>query len=136
MVKGQGPGPIFRVGDDGRPGVVGAFRGTGRSGQEDRRNGVETRVPGRIGVRAELADELDVERGLFAGFPNGGGFERLAVIDETARQGPARRRVLSLDEDDAPEPAPGHDLDDDVDRRERIAELAAGHFRGRPSGPF
>lgn len=127
MVEGQRPGSVTGIRDDGRPGVVGAFRGAGRPGQEDRRDGVETRVPGRIGIGAELADELDIERRLFAGFAHGRGFERLAVVDKAPRQGPARRRVPPLDQDDAPDPASGHDLDDDVDRRERIAELSAGH---------
>lgn len=127
MVEEQRPRPVPRIGDDGRQGVVAASRRAGGPGQEDRRDGVEARVAGRIGVGAELADELDLERGLLAGFPHRGGLERFAVFDEAARQRPAVRRVLPFDEDDAPDPPAGGDLDDDVDRRVGIPVLAAGH---------
>ena len=127
MVKGQRKAPVAGIDDDRGLGIVGAL-GIARSpGEEDRRDRVETGIAGRVRVSAELADELDIERGLLAGFPDGGGFERFAVFDEAARQRPAGRRVLPLDDDDPPPPAAVHDLDDDVDGRERIAELGAGH---------
>jgi hypothetical protein len=88
---------------------------------------VETGVPGRVGVGAELADEADLEAGLFAGFADGGRFERLPVVHEPARQRPAMRRIPAFDQDDAPDPASRYDLDDDVDRGEGIPVLAAGH---------
>lgn len=127
MIEGQRPAAVAGIGDDGRPGVVAAPGPARGPGQEDRRDGVEARVPGRVRVGPELAEELDIERGLFAGLPDGGRLERLAVVDEAAGQRPAGRRVLPLDEDDAPAPAAVHDLDDDVHRGERVAELAAGH---------
>ena len=127
MIEGERPGAVTRVGDDGRTRIVGAFRRPRGPGQEDRRDGMEARIARRIGVAAELADELDVERGLLAGLPNGGGFERFAVIDEASRQRPAGRRIPPLDEDDAADPPAGRDLDDDVDRGKGVAEPAAGH---------
>ncbi len=127
MVKGQRKAPVAGIDDDRGLGIVGAL-GIARSpGEEDRRDGVEARVAGGVRVSAELADELDVERGLLAGFADGGGFERLSVFDEAARQRPTGRRVLPLDDDDPPPLAAVHDLDDDVDGRERIAEPRAGH---------
>ena len=127
MIERQRPAPVAGVGDDGPPGVVGAPGPPRGPGQEDRRDGVEARVPGRVRVGAELADKLDVERGLLAGLAHGGGLERLAVFDEAAGQRPAGRRVPALDEHDAPPPPALPDLDDDVDGGEGIAELAAGH---------
>ncbi|GEM_PF-2488667 len=137
MIEGQRPAPVAGVGDDGPPGVVGAPGPSLGPGQEDRRDGVAARVPGRVRVGAELADELDVERGLLAGLAHGGGLERLAVIDEAAGQRPAGRRVPALDEHDAPPPPAFPDLYDDVDGGEGVAELAAGHgvgFRGHCRG--
>ena len=46
---------------------------------------MEARVPRGIGVRAQLADEPDVERGLLAGLPHGSRLERLSIVDEAAR---------------------------------------------------
>ena len=139
MVEGQRPAPVAGVGDDGPPGVVASPGAAGRPGQEDRGDGMEARVPGRVRVGPELAEELDLEPRLLARFPDGGRFERFAVIDEAARQGPAGRGIAALDEDDAPPAAAGHDLDDDVDRRERIAVLTAGHegsgFQAHCRGP-
>ena len=87
---------------------------------------MEARVPRRVGVRAELAEELDVERGLLAGLADGRRLEGLAVFDEAAGEGPAGGRVLPFDQDDTAAPAV-HDLDDDVDRGERVPVLRAGH---------
>jgi len=134
MVEGESERPVAGVDDDGRPGVVGPLGPARRPGQKDRRDGVETRVPRRVGVGAELADELDLERGLFAGFPDGRRFERLAGLDEAAGEGPAGGRVLPLDQDDAPPPPAVHDLDDDVDGRERVSVLVSGHGALRSSG--
>ncbi len=77
----------------------------------------------------ELAEELDVERSLLAGLADGRLLERLAVVDETAGQGPAGRRVLALDEDDAARFPAGPDLDDDIDRGYGVPELLSSHFR-------
>lgn len=139
MVEGERPAAVPGIGDDGRPGVVAALGPTRRPGQEDRGNGVDPRVPGRVGIDADLTDEFDLEGGLFAGFSHGRGLDGLAVVDEAAGQRPAGRRVFPFDEDDALDPPAGQDLDDDVDRRERVAELAAGHGRkhlhGHSRGP-
>jgi hypothetical protein len=88
---------------------------------------MEARVASGVGVGVELAEEVDVERCLLPGFPDRGRFERLAVIDETAGQGPSGRGVLALDEDDAPHVPAIHDLDDDVDRRHGVAEFLLRH---------
>lgn len=133
MVKGERPRPVAGIDDDRRPGVVGAARPARGPGEEDRRDRVETRVARRIGIRAELADELDVEGGLLTGLPDRGRLEGFAVIDEAAGQGPAGGRILALDEDDAAAFPAVHDLDDDVDRGERVPELAAGHRWSQPS---
>ena len=127
MVEGETPRPVMGIEDDRGLGIVGPARLTPGPGQEDRRDGVEAGVPRRVGVGAELAEELDVERGLFTGLPDRRRLEGLAVIDEAAGQGPAGGRVLALDEDDAAAPPAGHDLDDDVDRGERIPVFGAGH---------
>ncbi len=127
MVEGQRPAPVAGVDDDGRPGVVDAPGLARGPGQEDRRDRMEARVPGRVRVGAQLPDELDVEGGLLAGLSDRGRLKRFAVIDEAAREGPAGGRVLALDEDAAAAPAAVHDLDDDVDRGERVPVLRAGH---------
>lgn len=133
MIEGEGQAPVAGIEDDGRSGVVGAPGKALGPGQEDRRDGVEPGVPRRIGIGAQLAEELDVERSLLAGLPDGGGFERLAVLDEAAGQGPSGRGVLPFDEDDTAAPSAAVDLDDEVDGRDRIAELGARHREDRPS---
>lgn len=133
MVEGERPGAVAGVGDDGPLGVVGAPGLAPGPGHEDGRDGVEARVPRGVRIGAELSEEIDLERGLFAGLPAGGRLERLAVLDEAAGQGPPGRRVAALDEDDAPAAA-APDLDDDVDGRDGIAELGAGHGDARSSG--
>ena len=131
MVEGQRPPAVAGVGHDRPAGVVAAAGAARGPGHEHGRDRVQAGVAGGIGVRPELAEELDLEPGLLAGFAHGGRFEGLAVVDETAGQGPAGRRIPALDEDDAPAAAAGRDLDDDVDGRDGIAELGAGHgFRG------
>jgi len=136
VIESERPAPVAGIGHDGRPGVVGAPGNALGPGDEHRRDRVLARVPVRIGVGPELADELDLKRCLLAGFPDGGRFERLAVVDETAGQGPAGGRVLPLDEDDAA-PLPGApDLDDDVDGRNGIAEAGAGHDVLVSAGPL
>ncbi len=129
MVEGQRQAPVAGIEDDGPLGVVGAPGFAGGPGQEDRRDRVEARVPAGIRIRAQLPDEHDVEGGLFAGLADGGRLERLAVVDEASRQRPAGRRVPAFDEDDAAAPPAGHELDDDVDGRERIAVLRVSHRR-------
>lgn len=129
MVKGQGKAPVAGIDDDRGLGVVSAL-GIARSpGEEDSRDRVEAGIAGGIRIGAELADELDLERRLLAGLADGGGLERLAVFDEAARERPAGRRVLPLDDDDPPPLTAIHDLDDDIDGRERVTELGAGHFQ-------
>ena len=130
MVEGERPRPVAGVEDDRPAGVVRAPGFACRPSHEDRRDRVEARVARRVRVSAHLAEELDVERGLFAGLAAGGRFERLAVLDEPAGQGPAGRRVLALDEDDARPAAAAPDLDDDIDGRDGAAELGAGHRWG------
>ena len=133
MIEREGQAPVAGIEDDGRSGVVGAPRKAHRPGQEDRRNGMEPGVPRRIGIGAQLAEEFDIERGLFAGLPDSRRLERFAILDEAAGQGPAGRGVLPLDEDDTAAPLAVGDLDDDVDGRERIAELVSRHREDRPS---
>jgi len=131
VVEGQRPPAVAGVGHD-RPAGGGGAAGAARSpGHEHGRDRVQAGVAGGIGIRPELADELDLEPGLLAGLAHGGRFAGLAVVDETAGQGPSGRRVAALDEDDAAPAAAGRDLDDDVDGRHGIAELGSGHgFRG------
>jgi hypothetical protein len=136
VVESERQAPVAGVEDDRRPGVVGAFGSALGPGHEHRRDRMETGVPRRVRVRAQLAEELDVERGLLAGFANGGRLERLAVLDKTAGERPAGWRVPPLDEDDTPSAAPVHDLDDDVDGRDRVAELGTGHRMIGLSPPF
>lgn len=88
---------------------------------------MEARVASGVGVGVELAEELDVERCLLAGFANGRLLERLAVVDEAAGKGPAGRRVFPFDEDDAPFFPAVHHLDDDVDGGDGVAEFRARH---------
>ena len=73
-------------------------------------------------------DQPDFERGLFLGLPDGRLLERFPVIDEAAGQGPARGRVLALDQDDAVFPPFILDFDDQIDRRGRIAIRLARVF--------
>jgi len=127
VVEGERPRPVAGIEDDGPAGIVGAARLARRPGHEDRRDRVEARVARGVRVGAQLAEELDRERGLFAGLAAGGRFERLAVLDEAAGEGPAVGRVPPLDEDDARPAAAAPDLDDDIDGRDGIAELRAGH---------
>ena len=101
MIESERPAPVAGIDHDGRPGVVGGLRDSLGPGDEHRRDRVQARVPVRSGVGPELAEELDRKRRLLAGFPDGGRFERLAVVDEAAGQRPAGGRVLPLDEDDA-----------------------------------
>lgn len=136
MVEGQRKGPVPGIENEDGPGIVGRFRLAPGPGDEHGRDGVKTRVPRGVGVGAELADELDLERGLFAGFPHGGRLERLAVVDESARQGPAGRRVPALDEDDARLFPAVHDLDDDVDGGYGIAEFPPIHLHAHWTHPI
>ena len=127
MVESERQAPVAGVEDDRRPGVICAFRIALGPGHEHRRDRMAARVARRVRVGAQLAEELDVERGLLAGFADRGRLERFAVLDETAGEGPAGGRVPPLDEDDTPSAASVHDLDDDVDGRDRVAEFGTGH---------
>jgi len=131
MVEGQPKAPVPGIRDDRGPRIVRGLRLALAPGDEHRRNGVEPRVPRRVGVGVELAEEFDVERCLLAGLADGRLLERLAVVDETAGQGPAGGRVLALDEDDAARFPAVHDFDDDVDRRHGATELRATHSLSR-----
>jgi len=128
MVEGQMQAPVPGVDDDRGPRVVGGRRRALSPGDEHRRNGMETRVASGVGVGVELAEELDVERCLLAGLADGRRLERLAVVDEAAGQGPAGRRVLSLDEDDAPPFPAVHHFDDDVDGGDGVSEFLTAHL--------
>jgi hypothetical protein len=132
MVESQGNIARPRVDHRRVSGVVaGLWRALG-PGDKYRRYRVQPGVSRGIGVGVELAEELDVERGLFAGFPDRGRFERLTVADEAAGQSPAGRGVLALDEDDAPPMPAVHDLDDDVDSGHGVAEFLTAHLAARP----
>jgi len=131
MVEGQMQAPVPGVDDDRGPRVVGGRRRALSPGDEHRRNGMETRVASGVGVGVELAEELDVERCLLAGLADGRRLERLAVVDEAAGQGPAGRRVLSLDEDDAPPFPAVHHFDDDVDGGDGVSEFLTAHLAAR-----
>jgi len=132
MVEGQRHVYSFRVDKADTAGVIGRSGDAGRPGDKDGRHGMKARVAPRVGVGVELAGELDLERRLLPGFPDGGRLQGLSVIDEAAGKRPAEGRVLSLDEDDLrPAPADAH-LDDQVDRGHRVAGLLeGGHFSGR-----
>jgi hypothetical protein len=127
VVEGERQAPVAGIDDDRRPGVVAAAGPAFGPGHEDRRDRMEAGIARRVGIGAELAQELDLERGLLSGLPDRGGLEGFAVLDEAAGKGPAGGRVLSLDEDDARPPAAVPDLDDDIDGRDGVAELGAGH---------
>lgn len=127
MVEGQPKAPVPGIDDDRGPRVIGGPRGALSPGDEHHRNGVKARVASGIGVGAELTEELDIERCLLTGLADGRRLERLAVIDKAAGQGPAWRRVLPIDEDDAPRLPAVHDFDDDVDGGHGVAELRARH---------
>jgi len=127
VVESQGNIAIPGVDHRRVSGVVAGLRCAFGPGDEHRRYRVQPGISRRIGVDVELAAELDVERCLLARFPDRGRLERLAVIDETAGQGPTGRGVLALDEDDAPPFPAGHDLDDDVDGGHGVSELRARH---------
>lgn len=130
MVEGQQPAAVAGVGHDRPAGIVAAPGEARGPGHEHGRDRVQAGISRGVGIGPELADELDLERGLLTGLPHGGRFEGLPVVDEAAGQGPAGRRVAAFDEDDAPAAASGRDLDDDVDGRHGIAELGAGHGFG------
>jgi len=131
MVEGQRQAPVPGIDDDRGPRVIGGRRRALGTGDEYRRNGMETRVASGVGVGVELAEELDVERCLLAGLADGCLLERLAVVDEAAWKGPAGRRVLAFDEDDtSPFPAV-HDFDDDVDGGHGVAEFLTAHLAAR-----
>lgn len=132
MVEGQPPAAVAGVEKDGLAGVIAASGIARGPGHEDRRDGVEAGVARGVRIGAELRDQLDVERRLLAGLPDGGRFEAFAVVHEAPGEGPARGRVFALDENDAAASAPVHDLDDDVDGREGVARRAAGHGVDRP----
>lgn len=134
MVEGQRKRPVAGIDDPRLLGVVARFGSPLGPGHEDRRNGVETGVPGGVGVGPQLADELDLERGLLAGLPDGGLLEGFAVLDEPAGQGPAGRRVAPLDQDDTTDPTAVHGLDDDVHGGQGVSESGSPHrfLLGRP----
>jgi hypothetical protein len=136
MVKGERLGPVTGIEDDRPAGVVGAPGLARCSGHEDRRDRMEARVARRVRVGAHLAEELDVEQGLFAGLAAGGRLERFAVFDKAPGEGPAEGRVPPLDEDDPRPAGAAPDLDDDIDGRNGIAELGAGHRRCSFRGHF
>lgn len=114
------------------PGVVAGPRDPPGPGDEDRRHGVEAGVPVRVRIGVELTEVFDLERDLLPGLPPGGLLERLPIVDEPARQGPARRRVLPFDEDDPRGLAAAGHLDDDVHGGHGIPELSMVlHVAGR-----
>jgi len=131
MVESQKRAPVPEIDNDRGPRVVTGFRRAFGPGDEHRRYRVQPGVSRGIGIGMELAEDLDCERCLLAGFPDRGRLERLAVFDEAAGQGPAGRRVLALDKDDAPHLPAVHDFDDDVDGRHGVAEFLTAHLDAR-----
>jgi hypothetical protein len=136
VVEGQAEAAVAGVDDGHRPGVVAGPRLAAGPGEEDRRDRVQARVASRIGIGPELAQELDLERGLFAGFPDGRRLERFPVIHEAAGKRPAGRGIPALDENDAPSLAAVPDLDDDVDGGHGIAVFLAAHGFTGGTPPF
>jgi hypothetical protein len=134
MVEGQSKAPVAGIDDRRGPGVVAGLRRACGPGDEDRRDGVEARVPPGVGIGEKLAEELDLERCLLAGLADRGRLERLAVVDEAAGEGPAGRRALALDQDDAALRSAVPDLDDDVDGGHGVAVSFAAHSVTRPGG--
>lgn len=88
MVEGD-VGRQIRVVEKVDPlGVAAGLRLTVAPGDEYDRGRVAAGIPLGVGINVELADELHVEAGFFAGFADGGFFDRFADIDETAGQRP------------------------------------------------
>jgi len=142
VVEGQREGRFGRVDHPGPAGVIAALGHAAGRGDENGRDGVQARVAVWVRVGVELAAELDVEAGFLAGLADRGRLERFAVVDEASRKGPARRRVLPLDQDDSPVSGRRLDFDDDVHGRDgfpvcvprgsfRHAKVIVG-FAGRP----
>ena len=131
MVESQGNIARPRVDHRRVSVVVAGLRRALGPGDKYGRYRVQPGVSRGVGVGVELTDELDVERGLLAGFPDRGRFERLAAADEAAGQSPAGRGVLALDEDDAPLMPATHDLDDDVDGGHGISGFLTAHLAAR-----
>lgn len=136
MVEGQAESAVAGINDGHRTGVVAGPRLAAGPGDEDRRDRVQARIAPRIGVGPELAEELDLERGLFAGFPDGRRLERFPVLHEASGKRPSGRGVPALDEDDAPTLPAVPDLDDDVDRGHGIAVFSAAHDCTIVTRPF
>ena len=53
----------------------------------------------RGGIGMELAFQINIQAGLFAGFPDRGALHGLAHIHESSRQGPARWRIAAPHQD-------------------------------------
>ena len=131
MVEGQRQAPVPGIDDDRGPRVVAGLRRAFGPGDEYRRYRVQPGVSRGVGVGMELAEKLDVERGLLAGLADRGRLERLAAVDEAAGQGPAGRRIFSFDKDDALPFPVGHDLDDDIDGGHGVTEFLTAHLAPR-----
>jgi hypothetical protein len=136
VVEGQAEAAVAGIDDGHRSGVVAGPRLAAGPGDEHRRDGVQTRVAPRIGIGPELAEQLDLERGLFAGFPDGRRLERFPVIHEAPGKRPAGRGISALDENDAPSLPAIPDLDDDVDGGHGIAVFLAAHGFTGETRPF
>ena len=123
MIERQGLRQAPGIDDLRFPGVVGRAGSSSGPGDEDRRDRVLPGVSAGVRVTVELAHELDVERSLLFGLAHRGRLERLSVFDKAAGQGPAERRILAADKDDAPPPRRRRDLDDEIDCGQGIARL-------------
>jgi cytochrome c553 len=75
-------------------------------------------IPSRVGVASQKPQIVNFKRGFLAGLTDSRILQSLSIIHKTTRQGPAMRRVLSLDQYDA-----ALNLDNYIDRRKRIPVL-------------
>ena len=101
-------------------GVVGTLGLPFRTANENDRNRMPSRIPARIRVNVELANELHREASLLKYLSNRSLLHRFPGIDESSRQGPAGRRTFSTNQDEVF----ATQFDDHVDCK---ARLAIGH---------
>src|SRR2546422_1006427 len=121
VIEGERRGEVLLAEEAYARGIVSRLRRACGASHEDGRDGRAARVARRVGVDAEEIGQLDREGCLFTRFAARGVPDALSGIDEAAGQRPAVRRVAPPDEHD-----PVADLDDDVDRRERMASVTHG----------
>ena len=69
MIEGHGAGEIAGLHDGYTRCVIVGARGAGGACDIDSGHGESARIPSRCRVKSQKAQELDVEAGLFSGFP-------------------------------------------------------------------